>query len=97
MHRSEVGRVSFDAIDSDLPVLFFVTARVVLGFENISVLAEQMPPFAETDSNVQNRARLQLPHQVDDNRNGVRTAAGHKREVEAEKSSRMGLREEGCS
>ena len=64
----------------------------MLGGDDVGVLTEKMSPFTETNANVQNRARLQLAHNVDDSRNDIWAAARHEREVEAEKSSRVGFR-----
>src|SRR5437870_7629517 len=97
MHWSQIRSVPFDSIDPHLPVFLLITGRIVLRGDDVGVLTEKMSPFTETNANVQNRARLQLAHNVDDGWNDIRAAARHKREVEAEKSSRVGFRQEGCS
>ena len=72
MHFSDVSGVAFNAIDSHLPVLSFVAARIVFRLEDVRVLAKQVAPFPKTDPNIQNRLRLELPNEVDHGRDGVR-------------------------
>src|ERR1051326_2477499 len=58
MHLRQVGRVAFNAINSSLPVLALIARRGVLGFEDVSVFAKQVAPFAEAHAHVENGLRF---------------------------------------
>ena len=77
MHRGDVGRVSFNAIDTHAPVLALVACRVFLRGMDVRVFAEEVAPFAKTYADVKDRSGLKLTGQVNDGRNGVGPAAGH--------------------
>ena len=58
VHRREIGGMAFNALEADLPVLPPITRRVMFGFKDVGVLAEQMPPLPETHPHVENGLRL---------------------------------------
>ncbi len=77
MHRGEVRRVAFDAIDSNLPILSVVPAWVIFRFVDVGVFPEQVAPFAKAHADIENRARAELTDQVNDRRDRVGPAARH--------------------
>src|ERR1041384_4980575 len=77
VHLGLISGVAFDSIDAHTPVLSLIAGRVALGFEDISVFAEQMAPFTEANADVQYRGRFELAKEVNDRRNRVGAAARH--------------------
>ena len=53
MHRREVRRVAFDAIDAHAPIPAPVSCRVTFRFVDVGVFAEEMAPFAEANAHVE--------------------------------------------
>src|SRR2546425_1244150 len=77
MHPGYISRVAFDAVDSNLPILSIVPARVIFRFVDVGVFPEEMAPLAKAHADVENRTRAELTDQVNDRRDRVRPAARH--------------------
>ena len=84
MHRGEIGGVTFDPLDADLPVLSLIARRIMFSLQNVGVFAKQMTPLAEAHAHIKDGTRLQLAHQVNHRRNRVGPAAGHGGSTERE-------------
>ena len=82
MHGRKVRGMALQAINPHLPVLALVASRIALGFPDVCVFAEEMPPFAEAHAYIQDRARFQLLQEVDNRWDDVGTARGHRRKKE---------------
>src|SRR5205085_562709 len=77
VHLSDIAGESFDAVDANMPVFFRVTCGIIFGFVDVGIFAEQMTPFAKSDADVEDRARLNLPKQMNDSRDCIWTTARH--------------------